>query len=224
MHLPPDMHFANILAMCGNGCGICGIGCGMCGNGCGMRGIGCGMRGIGCAICINRGEKGNHVGLPLQKIHPTLDKRRDIFYLCWGMCNYFTAKRANVSTFGYIYTACIAGSPIIYKNGLCGGFIGSNYATKSSNYLTQKNISELSGSNVGTNSSGNGTKSFNSGTNSSNIATKSSGLNSMVQTFEPASSNARTSSRLNLTLRFNVRAGSPKNDGKIRFIKQGSAI
>jgi hypothetical protein len=71
MHLPPDMQFANILAMRGNGCGICGIGCGMCGNGCGMRGI-------GCAICINRGEKGNHVGLPLpMRIHnmPQNDKK-----------------------------------------------------------------------------------------------------------------------------------------------------
>jgi hypothetical protein len=71
------------------------------------------------------------------------------------MCNYFTAKHSNVSTFGYIYIACIAGSPIIYKNGLCGGFISSNYATKSSNYSAQKNILKLAGSNAGTNSSGN---------------------------------------------------------------------
>jgi hypothetical protein len=140
------------------------------------------------------------------------------------MCNYFTAKRANASTFGYIYKACIAGSPIIYKNGLCGGFIGSNLATKSSNYSSQKNISELAGSNAGTYGSDCGTKSSDARTNSSNIVTKSSGLNSMVQTFEPASSNAGTSSRLNLTLRFNGWAGSPKNAGKIRFIKQGSAI
>jgi hypothetical protein len=45
------------------------------------------------------------------------------------MCNYFTAKRADASTLGYIYKACIAGYQVIYKNGFYNGSIGSNVRT-----------------------------------------------------------------------------------------------